>query len=79
LDERLGQDSSGHQPNILSTTMSKAKKKQNRYDIHNYYYATCNFNYPKEVLMCSDCNHRIRITGRHTGAWHQSDEAIGEF
>ena len=45
------------------------RKKRVDYEINNY-CATCGIKYPKNVLRCSDCNHRIRTTG-----WHSRKEA----
>jgi hypothetical protein len=56
----------GDQTNILNSSRSKAKKKRVDYEINNY----CGIKYPKDILTCSDCNHRIRTTG-----WHSRKEA----
>ena len=47
----------------------KPRKKRVDYEINNY-CATCRIKYPKDILTCSDCKHRIRITG-----WHSRKEA----
>lgn len=47
----------------------KLRKKRVDYEINNY-CATCRIKYPKNVLKCSDCNHKVRITG-----WHSRKEA----
>ena len=47
----------------------KPRKKRVDYEINNY-CATCGIKYPKNVLRCSDCYHRIRTTG-----WHSRKEA----
>jgi hypothetical protein len=44
----------------------KQRRKRIDYEIHNY-CATCRITYPKNILRCSDCKHRIRTTG-----WHRS-------
>jgi hypothetical protein len=40
----------------------KQRRKRLDYEIHNY-CATCRIIYPKGILTCSDCNHKIRTTG----------------
>ena len=47
----------------------KPRKKTVDYEINNY-CATCRIKYPKDILTCSDCKHRIRTTG-----WHSRKEA----
>jgi hypothetical protein len=47
----------------------KARKQRVYYETNNY-CATCRIKYPKGVLTCSDCKHKIRTTG-----WHSPKEA----
>jgi hypothetical protein len=47
----------------------KPRKKRVDYEINNY-CATCRIKYPKDILTCSDCKHRIRTTG-----WRSRKEA----
>ena len=47
----------------------KIRTKRIDYEINNY-CATCRIKYPKGILRCSDCKHRIRTSG-----WHRSKEA----
>ncbi len=41
------------------------RRKMIDYAVHNN-CATCGIKYPKDILRCSDCNHRIRTTGWHS-------------
>ena len=47
----------------------KPRKQRVYYEINNY-CATCRIKYPKSILTCSDCKHKIRTTG-----WHSPKEA----
>ena len=43
----------------------KQRKQRVYYEINNY-CATCRIKYPKGILTCSDCKHKIRTTGWHS-------------